>query len=612
MANINQPTLILFEDIRRELDYTPPANSNEVFSVGSGNIVLQTLRDNQDDYRFDIRIQNRSVDTGIGEFYISGECNNKLRPYRRMYINSAATFNVTERLSVSNTSNDISLNPLITNDGTMVFKSNSIINIGNGVEVVNTSIGILNIEDNVKIIIGNNNASFKIYGTINISYSSVRNLLANPKIIIDNSTIVNILGLPTGRLFSLTDYIADLRKKYQNQNTIGSRYISDSSRVTYYWKAGDPLQPSDVLSLVVETGTSILGDFTVPLVGMPEHIEQFMQTLSDLTISRFATLYIGDSYNGSTYISPLLYITEIPGNSANTGFCNVDGTIIVDGQLSSINVDRGAYIRIKETGKIILTNGGKIINSNNSDESSLYINGSLIIDDISQLEGFDPKNIEFGINGKLIILNTNNTDDKKILFSTPNGILTSELYRLFKDRLIHIEYHIQNNDGIRIDEFNNGYELSNWYGGMRLEKAVKLGYIIWHDGAYIELDKSIVPWVDDDSTLSKVGRLFNVFGDTDQKKLQSAIERLIYAGFDNIVFRFISGNNVKDITLTLESCYIKTALYNNSNKRYKISATNSGSMFIRNNINSADTDDIINTASKVYNINNPEKTEFLL
>ena len=612
MANINQPTLILFESLRQQMGYIPPASSNEVFKIATGTVVLQTLRDNMNDYRFDLRIHNNTVNAGDGTFFISGDINDITKPYRNVYVNTPANFIVNDKLNVSNSINHPSDVSSLIVDGILEFKSTSIISINHGAEILINNCATLNIGDNVNIII-DSNSFIRIFGTVNIAYSSVGNILGSPNIIIDNSAIVNITGLPTNRSYSITDYVTELRKRYQSPNTIGSRYVSTSSRVTYYWKAGDPLQPSDVLSLVIETGNAILGDFNLSFVGIPNHVEPFMQTLTDLTINKLATLYISDRFKNASYISPTLFISQILGNMTKVGFCNVIGKIIVDGQLSCIKVDRGGYVSIEESGEVILTNDGKIINSNNHDIKSLFIYGKLIIDDISQLQGFSPENIEFGPNGKIIILNTNHTGNKRVLFSTPNGIVASELYRLFGSRLNKVSYHIQANDGIRIDQFYEEYnDMSDWYGGMRLEKAVKTGHIIWHNGGFIELDKSIIPWVNDNSTLAKVGNIFNVFGDTDKEKLQNAVNRLVYAGFGNIVFRYITNNSDRDITLTLDNCYVSSAFYNAAIKKYQLISNNPGTLFIRNQVYSADVNNLINPSSKVVNIDDPEKTEFSL
>jgi hypothetical protein len=289
------------------------------------------------------------------------------------------------------------------------------------------------------------------------------------------------------------------------------------------------------------------------------------------------------------------------------------GKIIVDGPLSSIKVNRGGYIIIEESGEVILTNNGKMINSDNTDIKSLFIYGKLTIDDISQLQGFTPSNIEFGPKGKIEILNTNLTGTKKVLFSTPNGIITSELYRLFGSRLNKIIYHIQANDGIKIDQFFDKYnDMTDWYGGMRLEKAVKSGYIIWHNGGFIELDGSIIHWVDNNTTLLKVGNLFNVFGDTDKDKFQNAVNRLVYAGFGNIIFRFVTKSSDRDILLTLDNCYISSAFYNAANRRYQLMTNNQGTVFIKNKVYSADVNSLIDASAKVVNIDNPERTEFTL
>lgn len=608
MATINQPNLILFEQVRRELNYIPPANSNEVFKIDDGTIVLQTIDDDSNTYSFNLRIQNRVINVGNGIFYISRDMVDRSKRYKYIYINNKATLSINNTIEISNPNN---IDPVaISVDGILNLDNNSNLNMRDNSVININKTGTINIGKDIHFNLGEN-AIINIYGNITIPYSEVNTVMNMAQINMFNDTIVNITGLPTGRPFSLTDYISDLRNEYQNINTIGTKLISGSARATYYWKAGDPSQPSDVLSFVVEAGDAILGDFNLSCVGMPQITEPYLQVISDITINRIATLHISDSFNGSTYITPTLHLTKIVGNSESVGFCDVDGNIIVSGNKSSIKLDRGAWLNIKRGGNVFLKNGAFIENIYN-DEESLFINGTLTIDDISQLRGFTSSNILFGDDGKLIILNTNDSDIKKILFTTPLGIHSSDLYFLFKDRIDKIRYHVPSNTGISLDKYDTGYNLSDLYGGMRLEKAVKIGYIIWHEGAFIELDSSVIPWVDDDPTLEKVGNIFNVYGDTDADRLQNAVIRLIYAGFESIVFRFITGNGVKEITLTLTGSRIKSAFFNNDSNRYLIATDNPGSVFIRNNINSASIDNIINTASKVINISNPDKTEFLL
>ena len=81
MANINQPTLVLFERARKELNYIPPARSNQVFDVGQGMIVIQTMRDEPDDHKFDLRIQNNTVESGTGLFTFTGSNVDIIDPY---------------------------------------------------------------------------------------------------------------------------------------------------------------------------------------------------------------------------------------------------------------------------------------------------------------------------------------------------------------------------------------------------------------------------------------------------------------------------------------------------------------------------------------------------
>ena len=79
--NLNQPTLVQFENIRKLSNTIPPEGSNSFYVIGRGRINLATLRANPEDPRFDITIQQGNVHTGDGNFLISGDNHNPETPY---------------------------------------------------------------------------------------------------------------------------------------------------------------------------------------------------------------------------------------------------------------------------------------------------------------------------------------------------------------------------------------------------------------------------------------------------------------------------------------------------------------------------------------------------
>lgn len=601
---LNQPSLIQFENERKLNGLIPPSESNSFYTIGNGTIDLYTKRDSINDYRFDISIESGEVYTGTGNFILSGDIVDPEKPYCDMKIKESSILVVNNIITLSNAKLDVYGSLKMLQYSQLILKDNS--------NVVLYSDSNLLINKDVKIII-ESGSSLTIYGTVNIEISLVSSFINNKSITIDSAAVMNVNGLESlgNRLFSITDYEKLLRDRIINKYTQGENNYQ-GGRIGYTWTGGDPLRMSQIIKINLMNGSIPLGDFKLSVLGIPENDIDNLQIISDLHIMKNTTLYISEEYNEYKYIHPELYLGIIIGNNSKTADCVVDGTIIVDGINSLITLDRCSTMHISESGEVYLKNGSIIRSTYNDDKEILFIDGKLIIEDIMQIETFNKNNIVFGDNGKLIILNPD-TGEKKLLFTTPNGIEDTLLYKLFKDRLEHVELHISNNIGIGIDQYYEFYsrDMKNWYNGMRIEKAIKEGLIIWHNGGFIELYHDITPWVTNECTLYHAARIFKTFGSYDSDKLQDAVNRLKYAGCGNILFRFIDDDNIKEITLVLDDINMESINNDPISKKYTLNTTNDGLLFIRNKVNNADQKTIINDKSRIIDIEN-KKAEFNL
>lgn len=602
--NLNQPTLIQFENERNQNNFIPPAGSNSFYTIGNGRINLKSIKDDKDDYRFDLFTDRGHVYVGPGSFEISGDNHDVKYPYRNLIVIQNTKLSVNTALVFVGCEVEIY--------GTLELMESSRLYIRDGAHVIFYVDSTFIVKNNSNIII-DDKSSIEIYGKINTHLSKVDNLVKLPNIIIDSAAVMTVDGInTTGRVFSMTDYEIELRDKVINVNTQGEKNFTDG-RVGYKWTDGKPLECSQVIQMGLLWGQSILGDFKLSILGMPKRLIPNLQTISDIIIKEDTTLYISENYKESKFIRPELYIGIIINNTIKPGACIVEGTIIVDGENAMITVDRGASLHIQQGGCIQLKNDAIIRSTHNEPNDRVFmIEGTLIIDDIEQIGSFTHDNILIGETGKVIILNPDR-GEKRLLWSTPNGIKDSELYRLFEDRIDHVEYHISNNTGIAVDEYFEFYsrQMTNWYGNRRIEKAIHDKILVWHDGGFIQLDHDIIPWADIDSTLLQVGRLFKTFGSFDEDKLQDAVDRLKYAGAGNIIFRFVNKDKVKEILMDLSSVDILSILNNASTNMYTVNTDAEGELFLRNKISDTSSKNIINEDSRSYDIID-NKVEFQL
>lgn len=597
--NLNQPTLVQFESVRRENNIVPPLGSNSFYTIGDGEINIFVKRNNPEDYRFDILTNKGIIFTGTGNFKVSGDIIDNNQPYNDITIITDTKFCVTQLFTISKGNLDV--------HGTLELLPGSQFIISDNANVILYSDSTFVINDNTQIMI-QNGSSLTIYGNIQIHLNKVNDLINTPGVIIDSAAVMQVNGLEVlgNRIFSLTDYYTELSNRTINVHTQGEKNFS-FGRIGFTWISGDPLNGSQHIKMSVMWGKAILGDFKLSILGLPEVDIPNLQIISDLHIQKNTTLYISEEFEGKRYVQPKLYLGVIIGNNKRPGSCIIDGTVIVDGKNSIINIDRGATMTIGETGELYIKNEATLLCTYNEGIEVLFINGTLIIDTIDQIKTFDKDNIVLGPKGKVIILNPD-TGEKKLLWTTPNGIEDSDLYRLFKDRIDQVEYHVSKNNGIGIDKYFEYYstQMTNWYGGRRIEKAIHDGILVWHDGGFIELYHDIIPWVDVDCTLLHAARLFKTYGSYDKDKLQDAVNRLKYAGCGNILFRFINGDNVGEITMVLEGIEMENVINYPLTDKYILTTSNSGKLFLKNKIGAAIQKNIINNNAKVIEVENKE------
>ena len=587
---MDKPTsLIDFEKNRKLYGNKLPEKSTSFYTISNngedGSITL--FCESTDPELFDLYLMNGVGYTGNGIYSIDNN------PYRALYISDKSRLNVDNTLRAYNGSISI--------HGVVEFTQNSTLMLSNNSQMILYSDSTVIIPDDYNIQI-DESSEMKIYGKIIISLDSVDTILHHEHIYIDSAAVVVVKDINLGdREYSLTDYDIDLRDTVINRYSQGE-HNSRISQIGYRWRDGSPLTSSQVIDISTIWGEAVLGDFKFSVLGTQKEIVSGLQVVRLLEIEKNTTLYITDSYRGFTYLYPELYLGIIIGNCDTPGACVVNGTIICSGSTAKISLDRGGSLTIN--GEVYLDNNASIICSYAEDSPVLKINGILTIDTIDQLKSFNTENIEFGENGKLVILNKYNT--RTLLWTTPNGIHNTELYRLFNERLEHIEYHISSNCGIAIDKYYEFYniDMREWYNGMRLEHAIHEGLIVWHDNAFIEFNSNIIPWVDNSCTLYAITKIFKSYGVTDQEKLQEIVERFKFAGSGNIQFRFIDGKSIVDVSMDLNSASVKSVLNKPMSDSYNITVDGDGNLFMRNKVESTEASYLISEKSKKFMLSN--------
>ena len=247
--DLNQNTLILFEQERASHAYIPPEKSNSYYIIDQGEINLFTDRADVDDYRFDLYTENGEINVGVGTFYISGDITDITKPYNSFTIIENTKVNVNKNLIVNNGSMDIHGHLhipagghfIVENGGSIVLYSDSIISIEEG--------GILSVEDG---------SSITIYGRIDVDLAMVDFIIGAPNITIDSAAVINVENIHFGdRELSLTDYESQLRDKIINKYTRGEVNTAHG-RIGYICQDGNFDIKSQIIEMDVLYGDLVL------------------------------------------------------------------------------------------------------------------------------------------------------------------------------------------------------------------------------------------------------------------------------------------------------------------------------------------------------------------
>ena len=578
-----------YEKYRSDNQFIPPLESNSYYDINTGIINVYTTLES----KFRLYTDSGLINMGLCEFQIGDNA------YELFTVITGTELIVDNKLTIIDAPFSV--------HGDVVFNSGSVLYLTKNATGVFYADSHIRIEDNVSIIV-EDGCSLDVFGEVDIHINVIDQIINNANVIVDTAAFIKAFGIEgpdvENRIFSLTDYDSYLRTQFISQYTQGEQNTI-YGRMGYVWRGGDTEINSTQIEIGALYGECILGDFRLSILGKQESLISDLQILVHSFVDPEATLMITDTYHDKLYYRPELYLGYIRGNVFTGGTCTVDGKIIVDGPSSKITIDKYSKLTINEGGVVEVKNNGNIICNSDPDEVALVINGTLIVDTIEQINSFNPNNIEFGPNGKVIILN-NYPDDHKLLWTTPIGIHNTDLYRLFENRLNHIEYHIQSNTGIGIDEYYEFYarDMTDWYSGMRIEKAIHEGMIKWHKNGFIELNQSVTPWVDESSSLLHAARIFKSYGSYDGDKLQEVVNRLRYAGASDIVFRFIHGDTHHDVPLVLDDCTMYSIVNKPMTTHYILNVQNNdGELYLRNKVPNTNDSTIIQYTSRIVPVN---------
>ena len=578
-----------YEKYRSDNQFFPPLESNSYYDINTGIINVYTTLDS----KFRLYTDSGTIRLGDTDFQIGDNL------YELFTVITGTELIVDNKLTIIDAPFSV--------HGDVVFNSGSVLYLTKNATGVFYADSHIHIEDNVSIIV-EDGCTLDVFGEVDIHINVIDQIINNANVIVDTAAFIKANGIEgpdvENRIFSLTDFDSYLRTQFISQYTQGEQNTI-YGRMGYVWRGGDTEINSTQIEIGALYGECILGDFRLSILGKQESLVSDLQILVHCFVDPEATLMITDTYHDKLYYRPELYLGYIRGNVFTGGTCTVDGKIIVDGSSSKITIDKYSKLTINEGGLVEVKNNGNIICNSDPNEVSLIINGTLLVDTIEQISSFNPNNIEFGPNGKVIILN-NYQDDHKLLWTTPIGIHSTDLYRLFENRLDHIEYHIQPNTGIGIDEYYEFYarDMTDWYSGMRIEKAIHEGMIKWHKNGFIELNQSITPWVDELSSLLHAARIFKSYGSYDGDKLQEVVNRLRYAGASDIVFRFIHGDTYHDVPLVLDDCTMYSVVNKPMTTHYILNVQNNdGELYLRNKVPNTNDSTIIQYTSRIVPVN---------
>lgn len=611
MAIHGTTTLIQFEAERQRLKFVPYIN--DISDVGEGKVEIITVRGLPTNPRFDMIVRNKHLDVGDGDFSIVGDRMDPNNVYRYLTIAELANLTVSRQLIVTGDENRdptdvpgkiiVNGNLKILGGGSLVINHGGIVEVPHGGTLYLSDLSSLNIFGGKLIV----------KGSIYLPTAMIDEVFSNIHVELYPSAIIKVTELPGARVYSLTDYIAELNSVHQSLDASSARSMSaGAAQASYRCIVSDDELRAHILDINIDRGDVILGDFTLRVTGQPIDLQEQSRSIRSLTVNAGSRLILSNKFMGDNYLQPKLIISK--SNSVGTsGIVTVDGELVVTN--GDISLDCGGEIIINENGKLIVEGSGRLHHLD--DSSVVTINGQLIVDNIRQLGAIEPVNYRFGPEGKLIVLNPSPMYEweRSTLFSIPLGLKTSELIRLFGDRLELVEYHLSRHTGIEIDTDMTPFHLwSDWYNGVRLELAIANGWLVWHDEAFISADRSTLPWLEVKRGLGQVTKLFKSYKATERDRLQSLADRLSHAGSGNMIFRFTDKVNslVAETTLTLDKCELLTASYNPLAGTYGITATSEGELYLVSPPSGTEAESIVTPAAKVETVPSTHRTTFRL
>lgn len=573
----------------------PPEGSNSFYEVSNGLIDIYTLNDDPDNYKFGLSINSGSVDIGIGSLQIDGNDNVTVSHYKYLNIKENAKLNINNNLTLIRATMNINGTLNIDSLASLILRNNSIVNTSTN--------SIININKESFIFI-DEGSILNLYGTINIHINKIETILNQSSIYIDPTATINIIALHNiEREYTLQDYISEMNSKIVNINTTQEKHFNNN-HLMCKWTDGTPVNNSYSINIYCEKGNIINGDLKSSFLGLVDHLNNDQKLLSNLIVNENATLIVAEDYNNNHYYYPSIYIGVYINNIKVPAKAIINGTLLIDGDNSSLILDRNGSMIINGTVK--LSNNGKL-KITNCNQTALIINGTLIIDSLDQLIGVTKEHIEFGSKGKVVILNPSTNLDR-IILEIPNGIKDSKLYELFKEQIEHIEFHLSEKTGIKIDTYFDNYqlEMKHWFGNYNLIDAIKNGFIVWEDNAFIELNHDVIKWATINSNMFDLLKLFEYSGLNVKEELQSIVDKFIDSNSGNIRFKFIENSLKREIVLNVNTPQIKSVYYDDYNEDFVIQISSSAYMFLSNNISKLKPSTIVNQSKKVQ----PLLTEF--
>nr|DAN39846.1 MAG TPA: hypothetical protein [Caudoviricetes sp.] len=479
------------------------------------------------------------------------------------------------------------------NGGLIIEKRARLYLRGNKSNVVASNTSTVTIDNSSDVIV-NEGSLCEIFGSINIDVSRLKVLKNNPRFILADGIDLQITNIPELKdVYTLNNYLKSIHEESLTPDSIGEKVFNDGKSVIgYSYAYGDYDANYWGCDIQLFKGDIILGNFHSLFYGSVgttlekhERGKEYKDChyFRNLRIDKSATLHIVDKVKDADTYMPGLYIGY--SSKENTPIdlhakCTVFGKVICSGNDSIVILDHGMIV-IEEDAEMYFYNHSTFKLRNNG---ILQINGTLRIDSIDRMVGFNPDAIVFGKNGRLIIENTDHDKDF-VWLETPIGFKSHKIHTLITgDTIQHLTVKFNQYTGIKLDRYTKyfGRDVSNWFFGKRFEECIAEGIFEWDHG-FIELDYTIFEWLTHESNLKDVGILFNTSASYDVDRLQEFVSSI--HAFDNInciIFKFVSRKQIKRIPLYLKNINIRHFYYNGMNDRYILRTSNDGMLYLTN------------------------------